>query len=77
MHSQSGDDNSPSKPLHDARRALRALTNSIHLALLWDEAVGMAFKERTGQELGEGDPYTAADALRADEIILMFPKQGA
>lgn len=75
MCAQSDGDDSPMKPLRDARRALRSLTDAIELAR--DDAVGLAYKERTGLELGDGEPYTPADAERADEIILMFPKAGA
>jgi hypothetical protein len=77
MCAQSDGDDSPMKPLRDARRALRSLTDAIELALVWDDAVGLAYKERTGLELGDGEPYTPADAKRADEIILMFPRLGA
>jgi hypothetical protein len=48
---------------------------NIELAMAWDEAVSMAYTERTGFELGPGERYSADDARRAEEIIRLFPKQ--
>jgi hypothetical protein len=76
MCAQSDGDDSPMRPLRDARRALRSLSSAIELALVWDEAVGMAFEERTGQQLREGEAYTPEDAKRADAIVLLFPRSG-
>ena len=59
------------------RRRAAAIGSDIEHLLAWDAAVGMAYKERTGLELGEGEPYTPADAERADEIILFWPRPGA
>jgi hypothetical protein len=56
------------------RRHAKAMNTDLATCIAWDSAVSLAYKERTGQELGEGQSYSPADAERADEIILMFPK---
>jgi hypothetical protein len=66
-----------------AMRMRRLVTNSDSIAAdlefieAWRDAVSMAFHERTGLELmPDGDP-SPEDAVRADEIVLLFPKAGA
>jgi hypothetical protein len=63
--------------LNRLRRRAAALGSDIEHLLAWDTAVGVAYQERTGLELQDGEPYTPADAARADELILMYPKSGA
>jgi hypothetical protein len=43
----------------------------------WNDAVGMAYEERTGVALGDGEKYSVDDAERADEIMKLFPSAGA
>jgi hypothetical protein len=66
----------PRLRFHDLKRRADALATSIEKVLAWNEAVGLAFEERTGKPLGDGEPYTPEDAKRADEIILLFSKVG-
>jgi hypothetical protein len=63
--------------IHDLRRRAAALATDLEHVIAWDSAVSMAFEERTGRELRPGEHYTRADAARADEIMLLFPRGGA
>jgi hypothetical protein len=57
------------------RKRAAAMKTDLETIIAWDSAVSLAYKERTGHELRQGEPYSPADAERADEIILMFPKR--
>jgi hypothetical protein len=59
------------------RRHAEAMKTDLETVIAWDSAVSLAYKERTGVDLGEGESYSPADAARADEIILLFPRHGA
>jgi hypothetical protein len=52
---------------------LAEIQHEVERLLVFDEAVSMAHRERTGEELQPGDSYTAKDAERAEEIMSLFP----
>lgn len=52
---------------------LAEMSSEIERLLVWDDAVTLAYRERTGEELQPGEPYTTKDSVRADEIFTMYP----
>jgi hypothetical protein len=52
---------------------LAEIDSEIERLIVFDDAVSMAYTERTGLELRPGEPYTAKDAERADEILALYP----
>ena len=63
--------NSETLRINRIRRHAAALRTNLESVIAWDAALAKAYKERTGQPLAEGQPFTAADAARADEILLL------
>lgn len=55
------------------RQYAAKLGASIERALAWNEAVSLAFLERTGQDLEPGEAFTETDANRALEILKLYP----
>jgi hypothetical protein len=58
------------------RSELAEIEIEIERLLLSNEAVSMAYKERTGEVLQPGEWYTAKDAARADVILNLYPWSG-
>lgn len=50
---------------------LQEILEQLETLLAWDSALGLAYHERTGLELQPSGKYTAADAARAKEIMLL------
>jgi hypothetical protein len=55
------------------RRHADKLSAELERALVWDEAISLAFRERTGLELMREEEYSAVDAKRAAEIMQLYP----
>ena len=55
--------------LRQVQRGIETVLRGLERALAWDDAVGLAIKERTGREPEPGADYTAADEQRAREIM--------
>jgi hypothetical protein len=55
------------------RGAKAVLEEEMDYILRWHDALALAYRERTGQELVDGATYTDEDACRADELVDLFP----
>ena len=55
---------------------LAEITNEINRLIVFDDAVSLAYQERTGEELQRGEWYSAKDAGRASEILNLYPWNG-
>jgi hypothetical protein len=74
----STDDRNPIRAIiADLRNGAKSMGYEIERLLAWDSAVSLAFQERTGRELGPGEPYTVTDRKRAAEILALYPRSGA
>src|ERR1019366_9263218 len=60
--------------LKDLRRRSRKLGDAAESTFAWDAAIGLAYEERTGQELQPGEAFTETDAARAMEILKLYPE---
>jgi hypothetical protein len=55
------------------RREMGYLARELAEALAFEEAISLAYKERTGMELQEGGVYLDDDIERAEEILRLYP----
>jgi hypothetical protein len=65
------------RPIPAIQNELRLLAQELSEALVFQEAIGMAYAERVGEELEPGGEYTVADRARAEEIMLLYPEKDA
>lgn len=63
----------PEARVQSVRKRLASLAQDIEQLIVWDEAISLAYAERTGRELRRGEKYSAEDALRAEEIMRLYP----
>jgi hypothetical protein len=67
----------PHRPVAAILSELAMLRHELAERAAFEEAIGLAFQERTGEELADGGEYTEADADRAMEILRLYPAAGA
>lgn len=67
----------PHRPIAAILSELNFLRRELAERLAFEEAIGLAYFERTGEELAPGGEYSTADIARAEEILLLYPAAGA
>jgi hypothetical protein len=62
------------RPISSIRKEMELLARELAERIAFDEAIALAYRERTGEELEAGGAYMRVDRDRALEIIELYPK---